>query len=116
MHNCVDLSRFEPDLLSREEARRRLGLGSSEPVFGVVAQITPWKAQDDAIRIASELRRDHPVFRRRRFFEGKPIRVRFIWSGVTTPTPRWEQAFSEDGGETWETNWITDFTRPDADT
>ena len=44
-------------------------------------------------------------------FDGKPIRVRFIWSGVTTPTPRWEQAFSEDGGETWETNWIMEFTR-----
>jgi hypothetical protein len=44
-------------------------------------------------------------------FDGRPIRVRFIWSGVTTPTPRWEQAFSEDGGATWETNWIMDFTR-----
>jgi hypothetical protein len=44
-------------------------------------------------------------------FDGRPIRVRFIWSGVTTPTPRWEQAFSEDGGATWETNWIMDFAR-----
>jgi hypothetical protein len=24
---------------------------------------------------------------------------------------RWEQAFSEDGGRTWETNWIMDYTR-----
>jgi hypothetical protein len=24
---------------------------------------------------------------------------------------RWEQAFSADGGTTWETNWIADFTR-----
>jgi hypothetical protein len=47
-------------------------------------------------------------------FEGKPIRVRFIWSGITTPTPRWEQAFSADGGETWETNWIMDFTPLDG--
>jgi len=44
-------------------------------------------------------------------FEGRPILVRYTWSGVTTPTPRWEQAFSEDGGETWETNWVMDFTR-----
>ena len=44
-------------------------------------------------------------------FEGRPIRVRFVWSGVTTETPRWEQAFSEDGGQTWETNWIMDFER-----
>ena len=32
------------------------------------------------------------------------------WSGVTTPMPRWEQAFSDDGGRTWETNWVMDFT------
>ena len=42
---------------------------------------------------------------------GRPILVRFTWSGVTTPTPRWEQAFSDDGGRTWETNWVMDFTR-----
>jgi hypothetical protein len=47
--------------------------------------------------------------------DGRPITVRFIWSGVTTPTPRWEQAFSVDGGETWETNWIMDFTRREDD-
>lgn len=45
-------------------------------------------------------------------FEGRPIVVRYTWSRVTTPSPRWEQAFSEDGGETWETNWVNDFTRP----
>ena len=46
-------------------------------------------------------------------FEGRPILVRFVWSGVTTQTPRWEQAFSDDGGETWETNWVMEFTRED---
>ena len=54
---------------------------------------------------------DTGVFEGDDTFEGRPIRVRFLWSGVTTPTPRWEQAFSEDGGETWETNWVMDFTR-----
>jgi hypothetical protein len=44
-------------------------------------------------------------------FEGRPIRVRFIWSRVDSPTPRWEQAFSADGGRTWETNWIMDMAR-----
>ena len=43
-------------------------------------------------------------------FEGRPIRVRFIWSQIDTPGPRWEQAFSADGGQTWETNWIMEFT------
>jgi hypothetical protein len=40
--------------------------------------------------------------------EGTPVRVRFIW---TQDTPRWEQAFSTDGGATWEMNWIMRFTR-----
>ena len=44
-------------------------------------------------------------------FNGKPIRVRFIWSNVTQTTARWEQAFSPDGGQTWETNWCMDFSR-----
>jgi hypothetical protein len=44
-------------------------------------------------------------------FDGRPIRVRFIWSRTLTPTPRWEQAFSADGSKTWETNWVMDFLR-----
>jgi hypothetical protein len=40
-----------------------------------------------------------------------PVRVRYVWSGTDTDTPRWEQAYSADGGETWETNWIMEFTR-----
>ena len=43
---------------------------------------------------------DTGIFEGEDTFEGRPILVRFTWSGVTTPTPRWEQAFSEDGGET----------------
>ncbi|MGE5234563.1 MAG: NIPSNAP family protein [Acidobacteriota bacterium] len=46
--------------------------------------------------------------------EGRPIRVRFIWSGVDTSTPRWEQAFSADDGKTWETNWTMDFVRTEG--
>lgn len=42
---------------------------------------------------------------------GKPVKVRFIWSNITPTTAHWEQAFSPDGGKTWETNWFTDFRR-----
>ena len=45
------------------------------------------------------------------FFEGKSIYVRFIWSNITGASARWEQAFSADGGRTWETNWVMELTR-----
>ena len=47
-------------------------------------------------------------------YQDRPILVRFTWSRITTPHPRWEQAFSADGGKSWETNWTMDFTRTDA--
>jgi hypothetical protein len=42
---------------------------------------------------------------------GTDIRARFIWSDITEVSARWEQAFSVDGGKTWVTNWIMEFTR-----
>jgi hypothetical protein len=45
--------------------------------------------------------------------EGRPVRVRFVWTHETPHTARWEQAFSTDGGATWETNWIMNMTRAD---
>jgi hypothetical protein len=43
-------------------------------------------------------------------FGGRPIRVRFRWT-VSETAPVWEQAFSPDGGASWETNWIMRFSR-----
>ena len=42
---------------------------------------------------------------------GSPIRIRFTWLPKDANSARWEQAFSDDGGESWETNWIMDFSR-----
>jgi hypothetical protein len=44
-------------------------------------------------------------------FDGRPIRVRFYWTVVGRDEARWEQAFSDDGGATWETNWRMFLTR-----
>jgi hypothetical protein len=44
-------------------------------------------------------------------FNGKRIKVRFVISNVTQDTCRFEQAYSEDGGKTWEINWIATDTR-----
>jgi hypothetical protein len=44
-------------------------------------------------------------------FEGRPIRIRFLWTPHSPGGPRWEQAFSADTGASWETNWIMEFIR-----
>jgi hypothetical protein len=42
---------------------------------------------------------------------GKPMRVRYLWSNITSKSARWEQSFSSDGGKTWKSNWIMQFER-----
>ena len=44
-------------------------------------------------------------------FNGRVILVRYIWSDITPNSAHFEQSFSDDGGKTWEVNWITDQTR-----
>jgi hypothetical protein len=44
-------------------------------------------------------------------FDGRAIFARFIFSDITANTFRFEQSFSDDGGKTWEPNWIATFER-----
>src|SRR5262249_50427904 len=44
-------------------------------------------------------------------FNGRAILVRFLISDITPNSCRFEQAFSDDGGKTWEVNWIAIDTR-----
>ena len=44
-------------------------------------------------------------------FEGRHIFSSFIWSEIEANACKWEQAFSSDGGKTWETNWVMTFER-----
>jgi glycosyltransferase involved in cell wall biosynthesis len=60
VHNPVDLARFDPAAHPARAARARLGVAPGDLVFAVVAQITPWKGQDVAIRALAAARRHHP--------------------------------------------------------
>lgn len=44
-------------------------------------------------------------------YNGRMIMVRFTFIPLTADSGRSEQAFSDDGGKTWETNWINAYTR-----
>ena len=43
--------------------------------------------------------------------DGRAIFVRFVISDITPTSVRFEQAFSNDGGRSWEVNWIATDTR-----
>ena len=49
-------------------------------------------------------------------FDGRAILVRFVISNITPNSCRFEQAFSNDGGTSWEVNWIATDTRINDET
>jgi glycosyltransferase involved in cell wall biosynthesis len=63
IHDAVDTSAFADASWRRERAREALALAEGETALAVVAQLTPWKGQDDAIRILATLLADHPGVR-----------------------------------------------------
>ena len=51
------------------------------------------------------------TFAGRQRFAGKPVLVRVVYSRITPASFHSEQAISSDGGKTWRTNLIQDFSR-----
>ena len=58
-----------------------------------------------------ELRNGRIEFYDQEPLNGRQILVRFSIWGITQDTAQSEQAFSDDGGKTWEVNWINKYTR-----
>jgi glycosyltransferase involved in cell wall biosynthesis len=85
VYNPIDSDRFQLDV-TPAEARRRLGLSQQGPVLGIVAQITPWKGQDTAIRALAEVRKRAP--QARLLIVGEP---KFIRPGTTYNNLRFAQ-------------------------
>lgn len=58
-----------------------------------------------------EFKNGRGVFYDQETFNGRAIFVRFVISDITANSCRFEQSFSDDGGKTWEVNWIATDTR-----
>ena len=58
-----------------------------------------------------EFKNGHGEFFNSDTFNGRSILVRFVISDIKPTSCRFEQSFSEDGGKTWEVNWIAIDTR-----
>ena len=62
-----------------------------------------------------EFRNGRGEFFAQEALDGRAIFVRFVITDITPNSCRFEQAFSEDGGQTWEVNWIATDTRTQED-
>jgi hypothetical protein len=73
-----------------------------------------WANSSDGVMtspMVGEFRNGRGEFFDQEPFHDRAIFVRNGFSGITPDASRFEQAFSDDGGKTWETNWVMTFTR-----
>jgi len=64
-----------------------------------------------ALPTIGEFKNGRGEFFNQETLNGRAIFVRFVISDITPNSCRFEQAFSDDGGKTWEVNWIATDTR-----
>jgi hypothetical protein len=99
------------------------GRGPDGPIQGMTVRLYEPASRQWRLYWANSARgiMDEPVIGRFRdgrgeFFghellNGQGILVKYVWSKITPTSCQWEQAFSVDGGRTWETNWVMEFAR-----
>jgi len=64
-----------------------------------------------AVPTIGEFKNGRGEFYNQETLNGRAILVRFVISDITPNSVRFEQAYSDDGGKTWEVNWIAVDTR-----
>lgn len=73
-----------------------------------------WANRDDGVLeppVVGHFEHGVGTFHGRARHHGREVRVRFRWHEIRPDSAHWEQAFSDDGGRRWETNWHMHFTR-----
>ena len=129
LKGCLDWQELEGDTVNRKILS---GLGNIEetvihmqtgPVQAIALRLFDPKSKEWSIYWSTDRTGilDVPViggfkdecgeFYSHEVIEGRHIYSRFIWSKITASSAQWEQAFSEDGGKSWETNWVMEFER-----
>jgi hypothetical protein len=67
----------------------------------------------DPVPVVGGFQGNHGEFYGQDEDDRRPVKVRYTWDKIDHDHARWQQAFSYDN-QTWETNWISEFTRADA--
>lgn len=73
-----------------------------------------WSNSSDGILdqpLTGEFKNGRGVFFQQEHYNGRTIMVRHTYSNITPDSHHFEQAFSDDGGATWEPNWTATLTR-----
>jgi len=50
-------------------------------------------------------------FFRQTQYKGRTILMRYVWFNISSNSARMEQSYSDDGGASWELNWVCELTR-----
>lgn len=105
----VDDNRFD----APDGVYRGVGLRAFDPVAG---QWAIWWLDSRApekidVPVRGGFRDGVGIFLSDDVWNGTPVTVRFRWSEIQANSAVWDQAFSTDGGATWESNWVMHFTR-----
>jgi len=129
LKGSTDWNEFDGDTVSRKILN---GLGNMDdniihretgPVHAITLRLFNPESKEWSIYWSTDLtgtldvpmigvfREGRGEFYSQEVFEDRHIYNRFIWSKITASSCQWEQAFSTDGGKTWETNWIMEFER-----
>lgn len=129
LKDCIEWEEFEGDTVVRKILN---GLGNMDeniiqraagPVHAITLRLFNPASKEWSLYWATDVagtlevpmiggfRDGRGEFYSQEVFEGRHIFSRFIWSEIQENSCKWEQAFSIDGGKTWETNWVMTFER-----
>ena len=73
-----------------------------------------WANSQDGLVVAPQIghfKGGHGEFYAQDTLDDRSILIKYDWSALHSNSPHFEQSFSNDGGKSWEVNWITDQSR-----
>ena len=91
---------LDRQLKSGNETLQRMGMSAKDPALGQPIQ-----------PMVGEFKNGRGEFYDQELWKGRAVYVRFVWSEITPNSAHFEQSYSDDGGKTWEVNWICELTR-----
>ena len=108
-------------LLDEIEANGPDGLSQGLTLFLYNPQAHQWSvyfsnSEDGTLGVPTigEFRNGRGEFYDQETYKGKTMLVRVVWSNITPTSHRFEQSLSDDGGKTWELNFVAELTKDDS--